>query len=247
MARGRKTNRSGEPPAERAAGGGAAAAFFDVDDTLVRGNTAMLSVRVLRKEGVLTRFALARGTYYGLLHFFNMLNWQKMFEKAVQPWVGKREEEVQAISDRCFEKAVKPRVFVEARDLIRERRKRGDIVCLISSTSPFLVKALQRFLDVPHGVCTGPVVEEGLLTDRLADVICYGHGKLILAKRFAAEHGVDLAKSSFFSDSKSDLPLLEAVGFPHAVNPDPFLRRVAEKRGWPVRYFTRTLKEAGEV
>ena len=75
---------------------------------------------------------------------------------------------------------------------------------------------------------------DGCYTGRLAGTLCYGPGKLEQASRFAAERGETLAASAFYTDSASDLPVLEAVGAPVAVNPDPRLRRVASKRGWPV-------------
>jgi phosphoserine phosphatase len=79
--------------------------------------------------------------------------------------------------------------------------------------------------------------EDGRLTGRVTPPVCYGQGKVVWAERFAAEHDVDLDAGYFYTDSISDLPLLERVGHPVAVNPDPRLRRLADKRGWPIEQF----------
>ena len=86
-------------------------------------------------------------------------------------------------------------------------------------------------------VCTHLVSEDGRLTGEVMPPVCYGPGKVVWGERFAAEHGVDLSASYFYTDSISDLPLLERVGQPVAVNPDPRLRRLARKRGWPIESF----------
>jgi phosphoserine phosphatase len=75
------------------------------------------------------------------------------------------------------------------------------------------------------------------LTGQVVPPVCYGTGKVVWAERFAEEHGVDLSASYFYTDSITDLPLLERVAHPVAVNPDPRLRRLAQKRGWPVETF----------
>ena len=86
-------------------------------------------------------------------------------------------------------------------------------------------------------LCTFLQSEDGRLTGAIEPPACYGTGKVVWARRFAAEHGVDLGASYFYTDSISDLPLLEQVGHPVAVNPDPRLRRLATRRGWPIQMF----------
>jgi phosphoserine phosphatase len=86
-------------------------------------------------------------------------------------------------------------------------------------------------------VCTYLEAEDGRLTGRIVPPVCYGPGKVVWAERFAAEHRVDLSASYFYTDSITDLPLLEQVGHPVAVNPDPRLRRLARRQGWPVEMF----------
>ena len=86
-------------------------------------------------------------------------------------------------------------------------------------------------------MCTHLESRDGRLTGKVVPPVCFGPGKIVWAERFAAEYGVDLSSSYFYTDSISDLPLLERVRYPVAVNPDPRLRRLARKRGWPVERF----------
>jgi phosphoserine phosphatase len=84
-------------------------------------------------------------------------------------------------------------------------------------------------------------VEDGLFTGRVIEPICFEEGKIYWLQQFIEEHGIDLAKSWFYTDSITDLPLLDLVGHPVAANPDPLLYRAAVKRRWPVRFFEEPL------
>jgi phosphoserine phosphatase len=96
-------------------------------------------------------------------------------------------------------------------------------------------------LDIEHSIATRVEVVDGKFTGRGIKPFCYGRGKLYWAEKFAEEHGIDLAASWFYTDSIVDLPMLEAVGHPVAVNPDPRLRAEAKRRGWLVVDDTRTV------
>ena len=93
---------------------------------------------------------------------------------------------------------------------------------------------LAELLGVPDLLCTELEVVDGRLTGRHIAPACAGAGKVVYAERYAAEHGVDLGRSYFYTDSYSDLPMLERVGCPRVVNPDPRLRRRARARGWEI-------------
>ena len=89
-------------------------------------------------------------------------------------------------------------------------------------------------LGIGHFLVTELVVRDGRFTGQVIEPVCYGRGKAYWAERFAAEHGVDLARSYFYTDSITDLPVLDRVGHPRVVHPDPRLRRLAQRRGWQV-------------
>jgi HAD superfamily hydrolase (TIGR01490 family) len=111
------------------------------------------------------------------------------------------------------------------------------VVAIVSGATKFVVRPLARRLGIEHMLYTRLEVEEGLFTGRVIEPICFEEGKIYWLQQFIDEQGVELAKSWFYTDSITDQPLLDIVGHPVAVNPDPFLYRAAVKRRWPVRFF----------
>ena len=105
----------------------------------------------------------------------------------------------------------------------------------MTGASPYAAQPLARRLGIPHVVASELEVDErGLFTGRFVDPLCYGTGKIVRTKRLAEAHGFALDEATFYSDSYTDLPLLEAVAEPIVVNPDPRLERIAKKRGWRI-------------
>jgi putative phosphoserine phosphatase/1-acylglycerol-3-phosphate O-acyltransferase len=108
---------------------------------------------------------------------------------------------------------------------------------LLTSATRYLAGPLAADLGIDHMLVTQLTVENGRFTGEAVRPVCYGEGKTYWAERFAAAHGIDLARSYFYTDSITDLPVLERVGEPRIVNPDPRLGRLAARRGWPIFRF----------
>ncbi len=124
------------------------------------------------------------------------------------------------------------------RERMRRHREQGHHVAIVSASTPYAVKPVARALDLEDAyIATELEVDGGCFTGRIREPACYGAGKVERALEYAARHGIDLERSYFYSDSASDLPLLEAVGHPVAVNPNRKLRKIAAARGWPVLRF----------
>ena len=104
---------------------------------------------------------------------------------------------------------------------------------LATGSTQYAARPVARGLGIEHVLSSELEVANGVFTGRPA-ALCFGHHKVRLAEQWAAEHGVDLAKSTFYSDSYNDLPLFQRVGVPVAINPDPRLRRHAQQRGWRI-------------
>jgi HAD superfamily hydrolase (TIGR01490 family) len=130
----------------------------------------------------------------------------------------------------------------EARNLIDQHHAAGRDTYIVSASPIELVEPLARALDMTGGIGTVSEVVDGVYTGRLAGPFCYGDGKAIAIGDLAKREGIDLEKSWGYSDSSSDLPMLEIVGHPVAVNPDANLSRVARERGWPVVVFSQRTK-----
>jgi len=120
------------------------------------------------------------------------------------------------------------------RRAVEQHREAGDFVAIVTGATPYIAMPLARELRIEHVIATHLEILDGKFTGRVAPPMSYGKGKVELAERLAAEHGFSLDESTFYSDSITDLPLLERVQTPIVVNPDARLRRIAKQRGWAI-------------
>jgi HAD superfamily hydrolase (TIGR01490 family) len=133
---------------------------------------------------------------------------------------------------------VDPLVYAEAADLIEAHRAAGREIVIVSSSGAEMVGPIGEMLGVDRVVATRMVTVDGRYTGEI-EFYAYGENKAVAMREVAADKGWDLADCWAYSDSATDLPMLEAVGHPTAVNPDRGLRKIAAERGWPVLEFTR--------
>lgn len=210
------------------------AAFFDIDHTLIDGDSAMLMARYLVRKGELRWYDLLGPAYYTVLYRLNLLDIDAVFRRYQRRVRGRSHEEMQTVSEAWYRECVQPLIFPSMAEKLAEHRERGDVVAFLSSATTYVAEPLARELEVTHLLTNRLLMKEGLLTGEAAQPLCWGPGKTVWARRFAEEHDIDLDRSWFYSDSISDMPVLELVGNPVIVNPDRLLRRQAERRGWPV-------------
>ncbi len=212
----------------------AVAAFFDIDGTLISKNSGPLYMKFLRRRGEIRRRDALRTIYLFLRYKLGLLDIEAAAASS-SGWIRGRSE--QAVAEHCrlwYREMVRQYLQPEMVRRVRAHRDQGHVVALLSSTTPYLATPLAEELGIEHLLVSRMVVENGRFTGEVLRPICYGAGKIHWARRFAAEHDVDLAASWFYTDSVTDLPMLEIVGHPAIVNPDPRLRREARRRGWPI-------------
>ncbi|MBF0492656.1 MAG: HAD-IB family hydrolase [Deltaproteobacteria bacterium] len=213
-------------------------AFFDVDGTLVNGYTGYYaSVELIRRKIIKKRRLPLALLYRALSAVFFIKDVAKMYEVALQDLAGTRVEEIMAIGQLVFERDVKKLVYQEGLGLIKQHQNAGNQVVLISSGPYLVIKALEKFVGANTSFSIGPQIENGILQKKLDLPIAYMEGKRQLAERYAKSQGLNLEDCSHYADTRHDLPLLEAVGQPHLVNPDASFTRLAERRSWPVLRF----------
>ncbi|MCB9554742.1 MAG: HAD family hydrolase [Deltaproteobacteria bacterium] len=208
------------------------AAFFDLDWTLLSVNSGVLWARRDRRLGRISRRLYARAFLYLLAYRLNIVDMQRVMRDALSTVVGETEQTLRQWTREWFDAEVAQHITEAGRRAVDEHRRAGHLVVLLSMTSPYIAEAVAETLDLDATICTAYDVENGLLTGKALQPLCYGPGKVTLARRFAEHCAIDLGRSYFYSDSASDLPMLEAVGFPRPVNPDLHLRLVAWRRGW---------------
>lgn len=213
-------------------------AFFDVDNTLVKGNTGYYTSLLLVRYGIMKQRRFLQAGYYYLSSFLFSQNIEKIYKIAIADLAGATLDHVLKIGQECFERDIKPRIFKEGLERIKEHRKKGHLIVLLTAAPYMLVHAFNNFVNADEAYAMGPEVIGGVLTNRLQQPLCHGVGKVHYAKMAAKKYGVRLQDCYFYTDDHSDIPLLEKIGYPEVINPTRRLRNHALIRGWPVSCFT---------
>jgi HAD superfamily hydrolase (TIGR01490 family) len=180
----------------------------------------------------MTVIELARALRWSLEYRFGLLDFEAMAGRVIAQYRGLEVAPFEREVAAWFHEEIAATICAEARVRIEEHREAGHVLALLTSATRFLSVPVGQALGVEHVLCTEVGEHEGRFTGAHLPPACYGPGKVVRAEAFAREHGVELRRSFFYSDSYSDLPMLERVGEPRVVNPDPRLRRVAQRRGW---------------
>ena len=213
----------------------ARAALFDMDRTLVRLETASLYVRYQREIGEATWQDMARTMLWVLEYTLGILDAQKVAEKVLMTIRGLPETVLAARCDDWFSRYVEHHITSRGREAVRAHQAAGDVCAIVTGASPYAAWPLARRLRIDHVVSTVFEIDpEGRFTGKPVQPLCLGAGKVERARAFADRVGFGLRDAVFYTDSVSDLPLLDLVGEPVIVNPDPRLRRIAKRRGWRI-------------
>jgi HAD superfamily hydrolase (TIGR01490 family) len=230
------------PPLASAAVSARAAAFFDLDKTVIAKASMVAFSGPLHRAGLLSRRMLLRAAWGQLVYAqfgASPAKLAKLRDSVLRLTRGWDQAEISAIVRETLVEVVEPIVFDEALELIREHRAAGRKVFIVSASPEEIVAPLAQFLGVDEALATRAELDaEGRYTGR-TERYCYGPEKVAAIEEAARRDGIDLAASYAYSDSATDLPMLEAVGHPVVVNPDRELMRAARAGGWDVRRFSR--------
>ena len=227
---------SGEQPVQ----GTRVAAFFDLDKTVIAKSSTLAFSRPFFQEGLINRRAVLKSAY---AQFVFMLagadadQMDRMRSHITALCQGWDVEQVRSIVEETLHDIVDPLVYKEATQLITDHKAEGHDVVVVSASGEELVAPIATMVGATHSVATRMVVADGRYSGEVG-FYCAGENKAIAAKELADSRGYDLADCFAYSDSVTDLPLLEVVGHPTVVNPDRALRKVAAQRGWPILTFS---------
>jgi HAD superfamily hydrolase (TIGR01490 family) len=214
-------------------------AFFDLDKTIIAGSSALAFSRPFRRQGLISRRAALRSGYAQLLLLLAGADADTMDllrRRITALCTGWEVAQIRSIVAETLHDIVEPLVYAEATALIAEHRANGDEVVVLSASGQEVVEPIAALVGADRCVATRMGVADGHYTGMI-EYYCYGEEKAQAARQIADEEGYRLEDCRAYSDSITDLPLLEAVGHPTVVNPDRALRREAVQRGWPVLTF----------
>jgi HAD superfamily hydrolase (TIGR01490 family) len=217
------------------------AAFFDLDKTIIAKSSTLAFSKPFFNQGLINRRAVLKSSYAQFVYLLSGADHDQMDRMRIHMTnmcTGWDVEQVKSIVSETLHDIVTPLVFAEAADLIAGHKLCGRDVVVVSASGEELVAPIARALGATHAMATRMVVEDGRYTGDI-EFYCYGEGKVQAIRELAAREGYSLEHCYAYSDSITDLPMLEVVGHPSAVNPDRGLRKEAAARGWPVLSFSR--------
>jgi HAD superfamily hydrolase (TIGR01490 family) len=221
------------------------AAFFDLDKTIIAKSSVMAFGGPFYREGLISKRTIVRGIY---AQFVYMLvgaddeKMERMREAMLTLTRGWDQQRIKHIVRETLEEVLSPIIYAEALELIEEHRNAGRKTVIISSSPIETVEPLGDYLGVDSVIATrARLDDDGRYTGDL-EFYAYGPHKADAIREMAVAERIDLAQSYAYSDSITDLPMLELVGHPVVVNPDRDLARIARDRNWEVRNFERPVR-----
>ena len=223
---------------------GSTAAFFDLDRTLISGSSAFVLGITAYRNGLIPKSQFLRDAAAAIrfrLHGASDDTSTGVRDRILGAVRGIAVEELVALNTDIVPKLM-AKLRPEAKRLLDQHRHARRATYIVSASPIELVEPLARALGMTGGLGTHSAVTDGVYTGELAAPFCYGPGKVEAIRELARWEGYQLDHCWAYSDSASDLPMMECVGHPVAVNPDGKLERIANDRGWPVVVFSRKSK-----
>ncbi len=214
------------------------AAFFDLDRTLIRRSSMLALAPALRRNGLIGWGSLARASVWHAVYLIRGVSSNQLAQAADQTFRLMRGWPVAQFEELIL-KEIEPLAalaFPDAIQRMRAHQARGEQAIVVSASLRELVDPLASRLGLDGAIASRAETRNGRFTGRVESFL-HGAAKADAVRRYAATAGIDLRESSAYTDSRSDIQLLEAVGHPYAVNPDRALRKLAEQRGWPILRF----------
>jgi HAD superfamily hydrolase (TIGR01490 family) len=225
------------------------AAFFDLDKTIISRSSSLALSRPMYRAGMVSRGQLLRGAYAQLVYLLVGADEKKMDrlkEGMLALTKGWNRAEVERLVQDVIIDVIDPFVYQEALDLMELHRQERRRIYIVSSSPEEVVRPLARHFGVSGVLATRARIVEGRYTGEL-EFYMYGDRKAGAIRELAERVGIDLEGSYAYSDSVTDLAMLDSVGHPVAVNPDKELRKEAEVRGWDIRDFRRPVRLGSRI
>jgi len=213
-------------------------ALFDLDYTLLRGDSDHTWGHFLAENGLVEPDTyIERSDHYFDEYNAGRLDIQEFLEFQLAPLAREPYDKLVSLRETYVREKILPFVTEEARALVDDHRRRGDTLVVITATNDFVTRPIADLFGIEHLIATELERVDGAFTGRIVGVPCFREGKITRLREWMAKTGADLAGSWFYSDSRNDLPLLEQVDHPVAVNPDQVLEAEALAHGWPIHRF----------
>lgn len=212
-----------------------ALALFDLDNTLLGGDSDYLWGRFLVEQGIVDGESYEReNRAYYEQYKAGTLNIQEFLAFSLRPLAEHPPERLHAWREQFIARLIDPIILPDARALVERHRKQGDTPVIITATNRFVTAPIAARFGIDHLIATEVEMDGDRYTGRSTGIPCFQNGKVARLQEWLNAQQADLDGSWFYSDSHNDLPLLEQVAHPVAVDPDDTLAHHARARGWPI-------------
>ncbi len=213
-------------------------ALFDLDYTLLKGDSDHSWGLFLAERGFVDPGTFVeRSDHYLAEYNAGRLDMQEFLAFQLAPLARAPHETLVSLRSEYLVEKIHPFITEPARELVAHHRERGDTLVVITATCDFVTRPIADLFGIEHLIATELEVVDGAFTGGIVGVPCFREGKVTKLRAWMAGTGHDLRGSWFYTDSRNDLPLLEEVDHPVAVNPDAVLEQEARKRSWPIHRF----------
>ncbi|MCX8048076.1 MAG: HAD-IB family hydrolase [Methylohalobius sp.] len=209
--------------------------LFDLDNTLLGGDSDYLWGQFLVEQGIVDRdeYESANRRFYADYRQ-GRLDIEAFLAFSLKPLSQNSVEFLNALRQRFVREKIMPLILPAARALVKYHKKRGDVLAIVTATNAFVTKPIAGLFGIEHLLATEPELAQGRYTGRFIGVPCFQHGKVLRLQEWLKDKELELNAATFYSDSQNDLPLLEHVGHPIAVDPDPILEATARQKNWTI-------------
>jgi HAD superfamily hydrolase (TIGR01490 family) len=213
-----------------------ALAIFDLDNTLLEGDSDHAWGEYLVEKGIVDEASYKQANDQFLKDYQSgTLNIQAYLEFALKPLKNQSLSTLHALRDDFFETKIRPIMLPKAFELLQVHRNKGDFLLIITATNRFVTEIIANAFKVDDLIATEPEMIEGEYTGKVAGTPSFKEGKITRLNEWLSDKEHQLAGAFFYSDSHNDIPLLELVDFPVAVDPDEILRQKSEQNNWPIQ------------
>ena len=210
-------------------------AIFDLDNTLIGGDSDFLWGEFLGEEGVVDANAYRKkNEYFYQQYDLGILDIYAWLEFCLEPLSRYSMEELQEFHHRFMIQKIEPIMLDKAQNCINQHKERGDTVLVMTASNSFVTAPIAKKYGINQMLATEPEIKAGRYTGGVSGIPCFQSGKVDKLMPWLQKNEETLTGSTFYSDSHNDLPLLELVDNPVAVNADKILTKIAEKKGWEV-------------
>lgn len=212
--------------------------LFDLDHTLLAADTNSLWLDFLADQGYLDKDLIRREQQRWYADYLNgCLDFKAYLRFQLEPLCGIPPKILMNLREQFSEKQLAPNIASGAADLVRAHHEQGHLCAIVTATHYFLAEPVAKLVKIEHLIATEAQQINGTFTGHPGKTLCFGEGKTTAVEEWLEQAGLEptlLDRASFYSDSSNDLPLLERVADPVAVDPDETLKNIATQRSWPI-------------